>query len=252
MRVSLWVLILCVTSIVGACQKVELPTQDDVKGEQSGADTGSSGENSGGTTATVNTVSQLLEAYPNLTNEDEYETRVVGYIVGFCDGTSISHAKFTAEEARASNLLIADSRHETNVERCMPVELKSGTDVRSELNLETHPENLGKKVWLYGMVKRYFSVTGLKNVEAYKWIEEGDSEEHPEDETPDGPEVPDEPEQPAEPDEPAEPEQPQEPSDPDVPVEPEQPDVPVEPEDDGRDTITVEHEPTVVPGGRNV
>ena len=92
---------------------------------------------------------------------------VVGYIVGACDGT-MKNALFTIDEIRAAgvntNLLIADSKDERDASRCMPVELKKGTDVREEANLVDNPEALGRRIGLLGLVKTYFKVVGLKNV----------------------------------------------------------------------------------------
>ena len=53
----------------------------------------------------------------------------------------------------------------------MPVQLPSGS-IRTELNLKTHPENLGKKVQITGTLGAYFSVPGLQSAKAYTFIEE--------------------------------------------------------------------------------
>ena len=237
-----WVWLLCWVGMMCACQKVELPTEKDSSSPQESTNGTTNGTVAGDAdVGGANSVEQVIEAYPNLTKDDAFSMGVVGYIVGFCDGTSISHAQFTADGAKASNLLIADSRNETDVELCMPVELKSGTDIRAELNLADHPENLGKKVWLFGNVKRYFSVTGLKDIQVYKWVEVDEDENGPNVEKPEEPTEPELPEQPDEPIVPDSPSQPDEPT-PDVPITPEPP--------LNEETIRVEHEPIVVPGGR--
>lgn len=71
------------------------------------------------------------------------------------------------EGAVASNLAI--SAGETNV----PVALPSGSQVRTDLNLLDNATNLGKTVWLYGTIEKYFSVPGVKNVTDYSWDGEG-------------------------------------------------------------------------------
>ena len=71
------------------------------------------------------------------------------------------------EGAVASNLAI--SAGETNV----PVALPSGSQVRTDLNLLDNATNLGKTVWVYGTIEKYFSVPGVKNVTDYSWDGEG-------------------------------------------------------------------------------
>ena len=71
------------------------------------------------------------------------------------------------EGAVASNLVI--SAGETNV----PVALPSGSQVRTNLNLKDNATNLGKTVWVYGTIEKYFSVPGVKNVTDYSWDGEG-------------------------------------------------------------------------------
>ena len=71
------------------------------------------------------------------------------------------------EGAVASNLVI--SAGETNV----PVALPSGSQVRTNLNLKDNATNLGKTVWVYGTIEKYFSVAGVKNVTDYSWDGEG-------------------------------------------------------------------------------
>ena len=71
------------------------------------------------------------------------------------------------EGAVASNLVI--SAGETNV----PVALPSGSQVRTDLNLKDNATNLGKTVWVYGTIEKYFGVAGVKNVTDYSWDGEG-------------------------------------------------------------------------------
>lgn len=224
---------LCCFLICCACQKVELPT------ETSGGGTGGDA----GETETVipegmkeYSVNEVLTLYGQIKSHEEYTACVHGYIVGFCSGTTIGSAKFTAEGARASNLLIAAWKGETEVECCLPVELKNGSVVRGALNLQDHPEYLGKRLLLYGKITPYFSVVGLKTIQSFRWLqEELDVEpEHPE---PDDPN--EEPSVPTEPDAPGE-------------VTPDIPDNPVTPEtpEESGDTLKLDDVPQIVPGGR--
>ena len=71
------------------------------------------------------------------------------------------------EGAVASNLAL--SAGDINV----PVALPSGSQVRTDLNLLDNATNLGKTVWVYGTIVKYFSVPGVKNVTDYSWNGKG-------------------------------------------------------------------------------
>lgn len=88
---------------------------------------------------------------------------VKGEISGF-----FNNNKFFAgtEGAVASN--IALSAGDINV----PVALPSGSQVRTDLNLKEN-KNLGKTVWVYGTIEKYFGVPGVKEVTDYSWDGEG-------------------------------------------------------------------------------
>ena len=88
---------------------------------------------------------------------------VWGYIVG--GDLSTSSIKFDPPFEKSSNLAIAAFASERERANCFSVEL-SKTAIRNSLNLVDHPENLGKKVYLYGVVSTYFSLPGLKSVTA--------------------------------------------------------------------------------------
>jgi molybdopterin converting factor small subunit len=90
---------------------------------------------------------------------------VKAYIVGYVEGQVLAEgAHFTADGCNVkTNLLIADSSSETNVANCIPVQLPSG-NVRTGLNLQDNPGNLGKQVLLYGNIEKYFGTTGVKSV----------------------------------------------------------------------------------------
>ena len=88
-----------------------------------------------------------------------------GYIVGFVSGQVYADgATFSAEGAVASNVLLADSPNETDASKCMPIQLPSGSAVRTALNLIDNAGNLKKEVTLYGDLAKYFGQAGLKNV----------------------------------------------------------------------------------------
>lgn len=100
---------------------------------------------------------------------------ITGYIVGWIDTSGDSFAMdantctFNADNVTInSNILMAVSPDETNYENCVPVALTG--DIRDALNLQSHPENLGKQVTVKGNNERYFSNNGgIKSLTAYNW-----------------------------------------------------------------------------------
>lgn len=98
---------------------------------------------------------------------------VTGYIVGAVNDKSISSAAFAAPFSLNSNILIAATPGETNVDKCVPVQLASGTDARTALNLVDHPDNLGKQVSIKGDLTAYFGKPGSKGSTAYAWGAKG-------------------------------------------------------------------------------
>ena len=112
------------------------------------------------------TVAELMDAYASGDEIAEGAT-VVGYIVGAANN-SLNKAEFGTTSVE-SNILLADDPYETNVENCIPVEIKN--DVRTALNLANNPDNYQKKVILTGNVEAYFSVAGLKSTSAYEFVE---------------------------------------------------------------------------------
>ena len=94
---------------------------------------------------------------------------VQGYIVGWVNGADYENAStFSVPATVASNILISDNPNATSVDECIPVQLVSGSDARSALNLMDNPSNLGKKVSLKGNIDTYFKVNGLKETSEYK------------------------------------------------------------------------------------
>ena len=89
---------------------------------------------------------------------------VEGYVVGLVDGMNMSNAVLGANGATMTNILIAASADETDMSKCMPVQLPAGP-IRDGLNLVANPTVLGKAVKLNGTLEPYFSVAGLKNVQ---------------------------------------------------------------------------------------
>lgn len=103
---------------------------------------------------------------------------VTGYIVGWLDTNisnaySVETAKFTVPCTVATNMLMAATPDETDLSKCIPVQLSSGTDARTALNLVDNPANLGKQVTVKGNAERYFGTNGFKSVSNYNFGPEG-------------------------------------------------------------------------------
>lgn len=93
---------------------------------------------------------------------------VKGYIVGYVVfGTPTVYAFSSDTCTVSSNILIAGSKTETDINRCMAVQLPSGSAVQTGLNLKDVKANLGKEVTLYGSLEAYFGKPGLKNTSYY-------------------------------------------------------------------------------------
>lgn len=98
---------------------------------------------------------------------------VKGYIVGTMNSSNDYTLEVVAPFTVASNVYIADDPMETVSSMMLPVQLVSGTTIRSEVNLVDHPENLGKILYIEGTLTSYFSQPGLKEPTAYKLEGEG-------------------------------------------------------------------------------
>ena len=118
------------------------------------------------------------------TEASETGVYVKGYIVGYANG-SIDKPVFSAADCTvATNILLADAADCNDVAACVPVQLPKG-DVRTALNLQDNPGNLGREVTLTGDIAKYFNVPGFKNTSAYVLGEGGSTPDVPD--TPEGP-----------------------------------------------------------------
>ena len=169
---------LTIVATLFACGKIELPTNDDDSQEKPG--TGGQEQPDDGDFLTV---SQL-----QLTGTGTF-VAVVGYIVGYVPSGKISNAKFTAEDAVETNIVIADSPDESDPKCCAAVQLVKGSFLREALNLASYPENLHRCVCLFGTVQDYYGAPGLKQCEDFLWMDEEEDNGGEEDEPSDKPSV---------------------------------------------------------------
>lgn len=93
---------------------------------------------------------------------------VQGYIVGTVENyeDSSGSAKFAAPFTAKNNLLIAASATETNVKNCVCVQLSSGTELYSKLNLAENATNLGHILAIQGSLEKFYGFPGVKSTTA--------------------------------------------------------------------------------------
>lgn len=95
----------------------------------------------------------------------EKDVWVTGFVVG--GDLTRSSMSFEAPFGSATNLAIAARSSVRDKDACMSVELPSG-DVRDALNLVSHPELVGRQIWLRGdIVESYFGIPGIKSTDEF-------------------------------------------------------------------------------------
>ena len=220
-------MLLCGFGLPVACQKVELPLDETGASSSGTSGTGSPGGNFSAIspeTLRALTVAEVQEVYAYVEKEDMELCAVAGYIVGYTKNTMKS-AEFSADGAVETNLLLADTPNAKDWEKCLPVQLEKNSYLREDLNLHDNPEVLGRKVYIVGYISRYFGEVGMKSPEYYEWLTPDDNESGGDDEE----------------------EEPQ-PGDNDG----EQPAPGPAPEPEVKDTVRVDDNPHVIPGGRSL
>ncbi len=109
---------------------------------------------------------QFLNGTQYLTGEKVW---VKAYVVGYVNGQNInSGAIFEAADAEdgiKTNVLLAESMDETEVAKCLPVQLPAGFVREGVQPLDAYKS----VVWLYGNIEKYFGVAGLKTVADYSF-----------------------------------------------------------------------------------
>ncbi|MDE7375217.1 MAG: hypothetical protein K2N16_00030 [Muribaculaceae bacterium] len=130
-----------------------------------------------GTEAKPYTVEQVIKKNPtgNADNPDEKDVWVKGYIVGWADMSSVFYinaetAQFNANATLQTNILLAITPDVTNYAECIGIQLPSGA-VRTALNLQSNPGNLGKEVEIKGNIAKYSGVPGLRSASQYKFLD---------------------------------------------------------------------------------
>ncbi|MCI6295493.1 MAG: DUF6359 domain-containing protein [Bacteroidales bacterium] len=157
----------CFLMLLGSivsCGKLELPTTDEEQQEK--PDTGED---------------ELPDDFCSVADlkplEKGHYVAVAGYIVGFVPSGKIGNMVFGTKNAVETNVVIADSPDETNPQNCAAVQLMKNTYVRDEVNLSFFPDNLHRLICVFGMVDEYYGAPGLKNCDAYQWLDEEDDDD---------------------------------------------------------------------------
>mgnify|MGYP000930224528 FL=1 len=121
-------------------------------------------ETTGGTIDNPFTITEALA------NQGKTDVWVKGFIVGYYSGSSYKSFVNNANSVtKASNIALAATPHEMDSSRTFPVQLttstKATTAVKERLNLQVHPENLGKEIRIRGNLEPYFGTIGLKRTD---------------------------------------------------------------------------------------
>ena len=124
------------------------------------------GDNSGGGQGgeSVPDACSVAEAFERIGQKDVW---VYGYIVGGDLTTAASGEVKTSDITKATHLAMADRSSITDKTKCLAVELPAG-NVRDALNLVSHPDLIGTRVYVKGeIVEKYFGTRGLKGTSDY-------------------------------------------------------------------------------------
>lgn len=125
---------------------------------------------------TVREVLGPLTQHLNQYRMESIDGNVTGYIVGYVGGSKLSSTVFNANNAKDSNIVLADSPEETDPNNCIAVQLSNSQacqHVKSALNLADHPDNLHKRVSISGDIESYMGAFGLKNTYSYSFKSQG-------------------------------------------------------------------------------
>ncbi len=125
------------------------------------------GDNSGGNDGgggAVQDPCSVAQAKEKIGQKDVW---IYGYIVGGDLTTSASGKVKTEDITKPTHLALADRSTVTDKSQCMAVELPAG-NIRDALNLVSHPDLIGTRVYVKGeVVEKYFGTIGLKGTNDY-------------------------------------------------------------------------------------
>ncbi len=109
-----------------------------------------------------------------IANQGLKNQTVRGHIIGTVGGGP----SLVASGHVNTNLMLATSVDETDINKMLPIQLPKGA-VRDAWNLKTNPENLGKLVDVTGDLEAYFGAPGLKGTSSITEVEPPDPGDPP-------------------------------------------------------------------------
>lgn len=117
-----------------------------------------------GASSDIDKAYSVTEAKKHVGEEDVW---VYGYIVG--GDLSSSKCSFAKPFSSRTNIVLASKSSCKDKAACLSVQLAKG-DIRDDLNLVDHPENLGRQIFLKGtIVEAYYGIPGIQNISEYQW-----------------------------------------------------------------------------------
>ena len=108
-----------------------------------------------------------------MSNQSSQTAWVTGYIVGGVKNDKTISAIDGADDVlfgeggtsvRNTMVLIADDPAVTDYTQCLAVNLPNG-NVRSQINIQDNPGNIGKQLTIQGTLRTYFGIPGLRDID---------------------------------------------------------------------------------------
>lgn len=122
-----------------------------------------------GTEAKPYTVTEAIAKQDNGT-----DVWVKAFIVGSTNSGGSFSPQFSTDNASGTNIVVAETKGETDKANVLVVQLSSGGAARTDLNLASNAGKYKAEVLLKGNLEKYFGTAGLKGVKEYKLITAGE------------------------------------------------------------------------------
>lgn len=104
-----------------------------------------------------------------MVSQGKNDVWVKGYIVGAFNKSINKFVSDTTGQVK-TNIALADKMNETVISNMIPVNF-TATAMKNALNIADNPANINRHVYIRGDLTTYYSVAGLKNADAYKFLE---------------------------------------------------------------------------------
>lgn len=113
------------------------------------------------------TVNDILCMEPYSEGEDCW---VIGYVVG-ATYRSMSNAEFSPFTTYNTNILLSDNLLCTDVDECIPVELKTAKQ-KEAYSIPANQLHIGRYLLINATLSTYFHVKGLRDIHTGLWIDD--------------------------------------------------------------------------------